>query len=199
MLNINNFIVKLNDKPLFAPIDLLVPTGAIGVIMGPSGIGKTTLLNGLSSYKNNNEHKFTIYQESNQLFPWLSIRDNLDMVCEKPYLPLVERWNLGHLLNSTPDNISGGERQRFTLIRGICSGNAILLCDEPLSALDSFTGMRIAKDFREIVQEEKLTVLWITHNVTEAKLVGDAIYLMSKNGLRDITAEDDIIATILTC
>jgi len=200
VINLSNHTVTVSDNtPLFAPIDLSVQTGEIAVIMGTSGVGKTSLLTSLAIqndfiFKNH----FRIFQESHQLFSWMTVRKNLELVCQKPYIELVKRWNLEPYLDYSPSKLSGGQRQRFTLIRGLCSGLRILLCDEPLSALDGLTGATVAKDFREIVHEENLTVIWVTHNVTEARIVGDCIYLLSKNGIKNITNEDDLIVSILS-
>ena len=200
MIKLSNHTVTVNDNiSLFAPIDLSVQTGKIAVIMGASGVGKTSLLASISIKTNKLfKHQFHIFQESHQLFPWMTIRKNLELVCQKPYIDLVKRWNLEQYLDHSPSNLSGGQRQRFTLIRGLCSGLHTLLCDEPLSALDGITGASVAKEFREIVHEENLTVLWVTHNITEARIVGDCIYLLSKNGIKDITNEDDLIVSILS-
>ena len=200
MIQLSNHTVTVCDTiPLFAPIDLSVQAGEIAVIMGASGVGKTSLLASVSVKSNIIfENSFRIFQESHQLFPWMTVRKNLELVCKKPYIELVNRWNLKEYLDHIPSKLSGGQRQRFTLIRGLCSGLQTLLCDEPLSALDGLTGAIVAKDFCEIAHEEKLTVLWVTHNVTEARIVGDSIYLLSSNGLKNITKEDDLIVSILS-
>jgi len=200
VINLKNHIVAVNGTiPLFTPINLSVQAGEIAVIMGTSGVGKTSLLASLATSSNVIfKNQFYVFQESHQLFPWMTVRKNLDYVCKKPYIDLVKRWNLEQYLDHQPPNLSGGQRQRFTLIRALCSGLSTLLCDEPLSALDGITGATVAKDFREIVHEENLTVLWVTHNVTEARIVGDSIYLLSKNGIKDITYEDDLIVSILS-
>jgi ABC-type nitrate/sulfonate/bicarbonate transport system ATPase subunit len=200
VINLSNHTVTIGDTiPLFAPIDLSVQTGEIAVIMGASGVGKTSLLASVATQSGIIfTNQFRVFQESHQLFPWMTVRKNLELVCQKPFIDLAKRWNLEPYLDHTPSKLSGGQRQRFTLIRGLCSGLRTLLCDEPLSALDGLTGATVAKDFREIVHEENLTVLWVTHNVTEARIVGDSIYLLSKNGLKDITREDDLIVSIFT-
>lgn len=200
MIQLSNHTVTVSGNvPLFAPIDLSVQTGEIAVIMGASGIGKTSLLASVAIKSDIIfENSFRIFQESHQLFPWMTVRKNLELVCKKPYIELVNRWNLKEYLDHIPSKLSGGQRQRFTLIRGLCSGLQTLLCDEPLSALDGLTGAIVAKDFCEIAHEEKLTVLWVTHNVTEARIVGDSIYLLSSNGLKNITKEDDLIVSILS-
>ena len=200
MIQLSNHTVTVCDTiPLFAPIDLSVQAGEIAVIMGASGVGKTSLLASVSIKSNIIfENSFMVFQESHQLFPWMTVRKNLELVCKKSYMELVKRWKLEKYIDFYPTILSGGQRQRFTLIRGLCSGLQTLLCDEPLSALDGLTSTTVAKDFREIVHEENLTVLWVTHNVTEARIVGDSIYLLSKNGLKDITEEDDLIVSILS-
>ena len=196
MILLKDYQVSRDGKHLFAPVDLRVQAGQCCVIMGESGIGKTSMLTDLHLHYLSDD-AFMVFQENNQLFPWLTIRQNLDIATKIDYLPLVKQWNLEQYLDKESYEISGGQIQRFTLIRAVCSGNNILLCDEPLSALDSITGLKIIKDFKNIVKERNLTVLWITHNWNEAKFIGDQVYYLSKNGLQDITKEDDVYDTLL--
>jgi ABC-type nitrate/sulfonate/bicarbonate transport system ATPase subunit len=191
MLSITDLSIAINGQNLFLPINMNVETNSITVLMGNSGIGKTSILNAISGNLKYNgniacEKHFTIFQDNNQLFPWYSIRKNLDLVCNQTYILTVRDWNLEHLLDYKPDEISGGERQRFTLIRGMYSGAKILLCDEPLSGLDSLTRYFVLKDFKNKITELNLSCLWITHDLREAKFISNNIKLLTKTKLLSI-------------
>ena len=89
----------------------------------------------------------------------------------------AKQFNLEHKLENFPNECSVGQRQRFTLLRAIHSGKSVLLCDEPLSGVDSDTALKICEEFTEHVEKNKKTVLWVTHNQTEAEQLGEIIKL----------------------
>jgi NitT/TauT family transport system ATP-binding protein len=122
-----------------------------------------------------------VFQDHDQLFPWFTVEKNLDMVCEQDWRELAERWKISDLIDHKPAQLSVGQKQRFTLLRGICSSRQILLCDEPLSAVDGITALTIIKDFADIVKEKKKICLWITHNITEAKLLSNSIFVINSS------------------
>jgi NitT/TauT family transport system ATP-binding protein len=191
MLTVRNLSIAFGGRDLFSPISFDVKSGHITCIMGASGIGKTSILNAISGTIPYNGHiespeHFTVFQDSHQLFPWFSIRKNLNLVCVDDYTKTVEDWNLTPLLSSTPNKISGGQRQRFTLIRAMYSGKNVLLCDEPLSGLDAVTRYAVLLDFKQKITELNLCCLWITHDLSEAKCIGDDILLIEKNGIMQI-------------
>ena len=197
MLSCSNVVVSHNKHNLFSPISFVVKPGTCTVIMGRSGIGKSSLLNaicGTVKFSGNikTDKTFTVFQDNNQLFPWYTVRKNLELVCTKPFENLVALWGLESLLDKKPLNLSGGQRQRFTLIRAICSGSPVLLCDEPCSALDSYTGNNVINDFKKIIVEQQLCCLWITHNPIEAITLGDQVYHLTVAGLKNITGEKDV-------
>lgn len=184
MLHVNNMTVTIDGRDLFSPITFAVEPNTITVIMGSSGIGKSSLLNKIS-----NSDTFTVFQDSHQLFPWYTVRKNLELVCDSNYCTTVNEWNLSQLLDKKPNSISGGQRQRFTLIRALYSGKKILLCDEPLSGLDSVTRYQVLIDFKNKVKQLGFCVLWVTHDLHEATLIGDNILLLTENGVTNISKD----------
>ena len=192
MLQVGKLEIEYSGRRLFAPISFAINKGKICVLMGSSGCGKTSVINAINgliphSGTVNNTKNFTVFQDSNQLFPWFSIRKNLDLVCKTDYITIVERWGLLHLLDSKPNLVSGGQRQRFTLIRAMHSGADVIFCDEPLSGLDAVTKYNVLIDFKKLVSELSLTCLWVTHDLHESKIIGDNLLLLDTNGIKPIS------------
>lgn len=171
----------------------LIQSGKITVIMGDSGSGKTTLLKSIAQ---NNSNSYTIFQGGKQLFPWFTLQKNLDLICKIDYVTQLQKWNIDHLLHRKPPQVSGGEEQRYVLTSAICSGANILLCDEPLSALDTRTSNNICSDFSRVVKENKLSVIWVTHNALEASLLADELYMITNHQLQKYTGNLDVVDII---
>ncbi|MDR3164186.1 MAG: ABC transporter ATP-binding protein [Synergistaceae bacterium] len=171
-------------------------------IVGTSGCGKSTLLRiiaGLESVTfgqaycdgeviaGANPKRGLVFQE-HSLFPWLSVRDNIafglratgryksgaDMVDR-----LISRVDLSEFADSYPHQLSGGMRQRVSLVRALVVSPDVLLLDEPLGALDSFTRMNIQDELLKLWNEHKNTMILITHDVDEAIYLSQRIYIMS--------------------
>lgn len=188
MITLKDFSPIVEESPLYLGVTAQVQTGCILPVMGPSGCGKTSLLNALrgdirytGTTSLHKQDTFSVFQHHNQLFPWFTNRHNLNLVCKKPFEDLAHQWNVGEQLGNYPDQVSIGQRQRLALLRGICSGKPVLLCDEPLSAVDNITGIKIAKDFRSLVENLGITCVWITHNIIEAKLLSDNAVVILDN------------------
>ncbi|NDB58118.1 ATP-binding cassette domain-containing protein [bacterium] len=194
MLDIINLTVNFGGRDLFSPIDLTVGNNEIVVIMGASGIGKTSILNAIAnnipySGKITSSKSFTVFQDTHQLFPWYTIKQNLNLVCSKDYIGAVYDWNLLELLDCYPNKISGGQRQRFTLIRAMYSGCKLLLCDEPLNGLDSVTRYTVLSDFKKKIADLNLSCLWVSHDLSEAKYIGNSIKLLTQNNFINLDKE----------
>ena len=170
-----------DNKILFKPISLNLKSGEIVTLMGASGIGKTSLLECITGnclYKGkiyNNENSFRVFQDTEQLFPWMSVRENLKLVANIDWNKISKQLELEKHLDKMPNECSVGQRQRFTLIRALYSDRPILLCDEPISGVDYSTGKEIIKEFKKLVKKTNKKVLWITHNMKEAKHLGKVI------------------------
>ena len=181
LLKISNFSPTRNCKQLFDPIDIKLSGGQIVCILGPSGKGKTSIFESVRNkcdYQGNIELSsttFSVWQKSEQFFPWFTIRKNILFANKEDtdYIAIAKKWKIDHLLDRLPGQVSGGQLQRFILIRAVISRHKILLCDESLNSLDSYTAHEIANDFKKIVQEKKLGCLWITHNPVENDILAD--------------------------
>ena len=167
-------------------------------IIGPSGCGKSSILNIISSldkeYQGNiitNENiKVGYMLQDDALFPWLTIYDNcilglkilkkLDTNSKKYVLNLLKKYNLIDFKDKYPNELSGGMRQRVALIRTLAIKPDILLLDEPFSALDYQTRLNVSNDVYNIIKEENISSIIVTHDISEAISMCDRILVLSK-------------------
>lgn len=167
-------------------------------IVGPSGCGKSSILNIISmldnDYKGNIILKENIsigymFQEA-VLFPWLTVLDNtllglkiskkLNKDTKKYALDLLRKYNLIEFKDKYPSELSGGMKQRVALIRTLALNPDILLLDEPFSALDYQTRLKVSEDVYNIIKQEKKTVLIVTHDISEAISMCSKIIVLSE-------------------
>ncbi|MGL5648415.1 MAG: ABC transporter ATP-binding protein [Clostridium sp.] len=185
-------------------ISFTVDSGEYISILGPSGCGKSTLLNIMSGlisqssgeiYLNNfplkdNLDSIGYMFQKDHLFPWTSIYNNIILGLKIRRLlfkdnlkyvdSLMKKYDLDQFKNHKPNEISGGMRQRVSLIRTLSLNPEILFLDEPFSALDYQTRLNVANDIHQIIKSEKKTAIMVTHDISEAISVSDRIILLSK-------------------
>ncbi len=167
-------------------------------IVGPSGCGKSTILSILSGIenmssgdiKNLNNSSIGYMLQSDNLFEWRTILENcllgleingkLNEENKKYVLSLLETYGLSDFINSYPSNLSGGMRQRVSLIRTLAIRPDILLMDEPFSALDYQTRLAVSDDVFNIIKKEKKSVIMVTHDIAEAISMADKVIVLSK-------------------
>lgn len=172
--------------------------GEFVAIVGPSGCGKSTILSILSGledssggnfiFKNNAKVGYMLQQDA--LFEWktilkncllgLEINNNLTKENEEYVINLLNNYGLGDFINSYPNNLSGGMRQRVALIRTLALKPDILLLDEPFSALDYQTRLSVSDDVYKILKREKKSAIIVTHDLAEAISIADRVIVLSK-------------------
>jgi molybdopterin-binding protein len=178
-------------------ITFAVPRGEYGVVIGPAGSGKTTLLEaiaGITPLRGGsvvlNGHDATadpperrgigfVYQHG-YLFPHLSVRENVAYGAPTPDAieVLASRLGVSTLLDRPVRGLSGGERQLVAIARALAARPSILLLDEPFSALDPRRRTAVRREVRALHRESGMTVLQVTHDFTEAGLLGDIAILL---------------------
>lgn len=177
---------------------LNVKEGEFISIIGTSGCGKSTILNILSNLDKNYKGNILFDQErivgymlqDDSLFDWLTVYENaiLGLKIQKKlnkenikYVKnLLTKYGLKDFMDKYPNSLSGGMRQRVALIRTLAIKPDILLLDEPFSALDYLTRLKISDDVYKIIKEEKKTVIMVTHDLAEAISMADFIVVLSK-------------------
>jgi len=201
---IRDYPHKDGVRPALKPISLDIAPGEFVCLIGPSGCGKTTLLNIMSgldrdyggsvSYTNPAAVTSYMFQES-RLLPWLSVRDNLAFVLDGPARDkdaLIQEWlervGLGNNGRDYPAQMSIGMQQRAAVARAMLVKPDILFLDEPFSALDELTAMRVRAEVLELCEELGATVVLVTHNPMEAAYLADRLVIMAgqPGGIVDI-------------
>ena len=192
---ISNLSKKYKDKLILKDIDLHVYEDEIVSIIGPSGCGKSTIFNILSNLTTCDSGevdingRFSYMYQKDLLLPYKNIIDNvsLPLVLKgekkkksretvKPYFSV---FGLEGYENKYPNELSGGMRQRVNFMRTFVNSSDIMLLDEPFGALDSITRSSMQNWLLDIKKEIKSTILLITHDIDEAILLSDRIYILS--------------------
>ena len=199
-------IVKSYEEDVLGPISIDIKNKSFVSIIGPSGSGKSTFLrlasglikqsSGLIGYTDNLKPKMqrlvtlqkTYFQDSN-LLPWRTVLDNVLLPLEltkedksksiEKSLKWISRVGLGGKEDSFPNELSGGQKMRVSIARAMVQEGSLLLLDEPFSALDEVTRRRLEDDLLEIWKTNNITILFVTHSVTQAVYLSERVLVMS--------------------
>ncbi|HCS84124.1 MAG TPA: macrolide ABC transporter ATP-binding protein [Lachnospiraceae bacterium] len=189
-------------------IEFMIDKGEFVVVVGPSGAGKTTVLNilgGMDTVTSGDvlvdgeniakysQRKLTGYRRDDigfvfqfyNLVPNLTAKENVELalqICKEPLdaVQVLKEVGLGNRLDNFPAQLSGGEQQRVSIARALAKNPKLLLCDEPTGALDYQTGKAILKLLQDTCRQKKMTVIVITHNSALTPMADRVIKI--KNG-----------------
>lgn len=201
-------------------ISLDIPSGQIVCIVGPSGCGKSTLLRMLGGLERPSAgdvlqlgavpegclNPLTYIFQDFALLPWRSVRGNVALVLEDHKMPGTERdriiddvlarTKLTEFAEALPRQLSGGMKQRVAIARALAVNPAVMLMDEPLSALDSQTRELLTDDLIALWTRAPFTAVYVTHNLAEAVRLGHRIVVLSRRPgqIREIVALDTPLA-----
>ena len=184
------------ETPAVSHLDLTVESGEFISIVGPSGCGKSTILSMLAGLLVPSEGNLEVngnigyMLQKDHLLHWRNIRSNalLGLEIQKKLTPenttyvesLLEQYGLGEFKEHFPWQLSGGMRQRVALIRTLAVRPDILLLDEPFSALDYQTRLRVSDEIGSIIRQEKKTAILVTHDISEAISLADRVIVLTK-------------------
>lgn len=199
-------------------VNLKISEGEFVTIVGPSGCGKSTLLNiiagldrpdsgsvfvrggAVTSNNTSSTKRIMIFQEG-ALFPWLNVKDNVEFGLRISRMPkershqIADKYigmvGLSKFSESLVYQLSGGMKQRVAIARALAMEPEILLMDEPFAALDIQTRDLLHEELVGIHKATRKTILFVTHNINEAILLGDRVLVLS-SVLKDIKKEFQI-------
>lgn len=190
-----NFSFSYPDKEIYKNFNTVFQGGKINVVLGASGVGKTTLLNaltGLSGFDGEIENmpkKVSYIFQSDRLVKTISVEKNLDFVLKNAICDKTARKNaiydmaklleISDVLKRLPTEISGGQAQRVQMARAFLYPSEVMLLDEPFKGLDVSLKTRLIKKFLELWGRDGRTVVLVTHDVYDALLMGDKVFVLS--------------------
>ena len=203
-------------------ISLEIPEGSFTALLGPSGCGKSTTLRLLAGLEIPDEghilingkdvttsaasdRNLSMVFQSYALFPHLSVAENVVFGLKVRRVPKKERQEKLHrALEITgllgyeerkPGALSGGQRQRVALARAIVAGQRLCLMDEPLSNLDAKLRNAVRKDIKKLQRDLGITVVYVTHDQTEAMSMADTVVLMKDGRIQQVGAPEDLYSS----
>ena len=202
-----SFGVAENTRQILRNIDLEVRDGEFVCLVGPSGSGKTTLLRLIAGLlpptggtvefdgqpvSGPSRSRAVVFQDYvNALLPWRTVARNVELAlevrkvaaAERPAIiaGLLDKVGLAHVAGHFPGQLSGGMQQRLQIARCLAQEPRILLMDEPFGALDALTRQTLQDELLRLCAEQRVTAVFITHDLEEAIYLGDRVLVLSAN------------------
>lgn len=202
-LSIRQVTKRFGSMTALAPTDLDVGAGEFICIVGPSGCGKSTLFNLISGVLAPDGGQILIDNQNitgqaghvgymlqkDLLLPWMTVLENIVLGAtlkggasraqRAEGARLAQRYGLGEFINHYPAALSGGMRQRVALMRTLAMRHDVILLDEPFGALDSQTRLSMQQWLLQVWQEQRRTVIFVTHDIDEAIYLAERVVVMS--------------------
>lgn len=210
MIELREVTIHIGDCQL-ENVSLTIDTGQYAVLMGRTGLGKTTLLEAICGLRKISSGRILIQgtdvtdwspgdrsigyvPQDLALFPTMSVADHLAFAMRLRKQPqaainarvdeMANLLGITHLLPRGVTHLSGGEAQRVALGRALAFGPAVLLLDEPLSALDEATKDEMHQMLHSIKSHNQVTTIHVTHNSEEAKALADIVFLLDSGTIK---------------
>ena len=204
MLEIKDLKVSYDDKPVLNDVNLTIGEQEIVALIGPSGTGKSTLINSITALHPITSGKIELNNQpistkqmniswipqNYGLLPWLSVKENILLGLsikkqptignkEQEILRIIKELGLELLLKQFPNQLSGGQQQRVAIAKAMVMDSDVYLLDEPFSALDAITREKMQQLFLSEWYQKPAPTILITHDVEEAVFLGQRIILLS--------------------
>jgi NitT/TauT family transport system ATP-binding protein len=197
-------------------VSLSIREGERLVLLGPSGCGKSSILKAAAGFltptggaltvrgkpvTGAGPDRIVVFQEFDQLLPWKTVLANVMFPlrvakrlsraeAEERARAALAKVGLTRALDDYPHTLSGGMKQRAAIARALAMESDILLMDEPFAALDALTRRKLQEDLLKLIDDTELTLLFVTHSIEEAVLVGTRLHLLSAHPGRTVAAFD---------
>ncbi len=208
MLKVASLSKRFGSLAIFENFDLVLPQNGFTVLIGPSGCGKSTLFNVLTGAVAGDGGEITwcgntvlhlrgisaYMQQKDMLLPWFSLMENALLPARiagadmsesgEKAMALFNRLGLGGFETYLPGAISGGMKQRCALVRTLMFERALVLLDEPLSALDAITRRSLQSLLLMLQVDFEKSILMITHDIEEALRLADEVLVLSGRPMR---------------
>jgi NitT/TauT family transport system ATP-binding protein len=195
------------EREILHNITFEVFEGEILCLVGPSGCGKTTILRLLAGLlppttgniwflgkpvtRPSRERAIVFQDYTNALLPWRTVENNVALSLEARKVPKIEhgeivsallkKMGLQHAAQQFPSQLSGGMQQRVQIARCLAQQPKILLMDEPFGALDAMTRQKLQDELLQLAAEQRMTIVFITHDLEEAIYLGDRVFALGSN------------------
>jgi len=208
IVRVKGIAKSFDSKLIFENLNLDIRENEIVAIIGPSGCGKSTLLRMIAGLESVDVGKIEFTQKSENavgyvfqrpiLYPHLNVEGNVSLgidgrVSKKERKEIISEElrlvGLDGFSTRSIESLSGGEAQRVTVVRALLNQPALLLLDEPFSALDIPTRRRIAQDTREILKSKRTAAIHVTHDPEEAEVIADRVFNWKE--LTFLTSEEE--------
>jgi len=219
-LTLDNISHAYDGVEVMRGISLDIPAGQIVCIVGPSGCGKSTLLRFIGGLERpaggqvlqvgsppeGSLNPLTYIFQDFALLPWRTVAGNVSLVLEDHKLPAAEvqriiddvlaRTKLSDFAHALPKQLSGGMKQRVAIARALAVNPAVMLMDEPLSALDAQTRELLMDDLVDLWTRQPFTAVYVTHNLNEAVRLGHKVVVLSRRPgtIREVVEIDTPLA-----
>lgn len=211
-----DYVTEAGSVRAVENVDFSVGAGERLVLLGPSGCGKSSILKALAGFipatsgtvlvrgrpvTGPGPDRIVVFQEFDQLLPWKTVRDNVAFPlrvarklsrreAEARAEAAIARVGLTRALDAFPHALSGGMKQRVAIARALATDPDVLLMDEPFAALDALTRRQLQEDLLKLADELGFTLVFVTHAIDEAVLIGTRLHLLSPHPGRTLTTRD---------
>jgi NitT/TauT family transport system ATP-binding protein len=202
-LEIEDITKRFNGRVVLSNIQVSIKEGDFVSFVGPSGCGKSTLLNIIANIEQADsgnvlyggapivsQNAISYMPQQDLLLPWRNAMQNIVLPLEldgvrknerlKAGMEVLQQFNLAEYADHFPDKLSGGMRQRISFLRTYLCKKPIMLLDEPFGKLDAFTKMEVHRWLLDSWEKGKQTIIMVTHDLDEAILLSDRVFVMSQ-------------------
>ena len=195
-----SYYVEKKELPVLTGINMKIPEKQITVVLGRSGCGKTTLLRltgGLEQPDSgqilcSDSHRMAFVFQETRLMPWLTVKRNIAFGLRRQerrenrerIQEIIRVVGLEGFEGAYPSQLSGGMQQRAALARALACRPSFIMMDEPFAALDYFTREQMQKELLRVQRTENCSILFVTHSIDEALLLGNRIVVIDQGKVR---------------